>query len=177
TSAAVSASVPGSGLVADRRTVEECSRRSAPLTVRAVTTRSNPRRASSRAQARPIPRLAPVTKATLRSGIGILLDVCAQLLDVAPADAPAAGQAHQLVVIAHADGAAAAVGQPVLRRAIGAAPGGIAVDLEALRGDGVTRRRVAVHGCGECLERVGDRAGGERAAIRRAGHEARAYER
>src|SRR5262249_41376992 len=97
TSARVSATAPGSGFVAEGRTVEECSRRSAPVTVRAVSTRSKSRRASSRAHARPIPRLAPVTNATLRSGIVILLDVGAELLDVAPGDAPSAGPAHQLV--------------------------------------------------------------------------------
>src|SRR5215831_3550536 len=176
TSAAVSSSVPGSGLVAERRTVEECSRRSAPVTVRAVSTRSKSRRASSRAHARPIPRLAPVTRATLRSGIGILLDVGAQLLDVAPGDAPSARAAHQLVVIADADGAAATLGKPVLRRAIGAAPGDVPVDLEALRGDRVTGRRVTSHRRGQRIERVADRAGGERAVIRRVGHEARAHE-
>src|SRR5262249_56260477 len=130
-SAAVSSSVPGSGLVAERRTVEECSRRSAPVTVRAVSTRPKSRRASSRAHARPIPRLAPVTNATLRSGIVILLDVGAELLDVAPGDAPSAGPAHQLVVISDADGAAAALRKPVLRPAVGAVPRPIDLHLRA----------------------------------------------
>src|SRR3989449_4096649 len=68
-SRAVASRLPGSGLVADFFTVEECSSRSAPVTVRAVTTTSRPRRASSSAHARLMPRLAPVTKATRRSAM------------------------------------------------------------------------------------------------------------
>ena len=58
-------------------TVDECSSRSAPVTVRAVSTRSKPRRASSRAQPRPMPRLAPVTKRHLAVGHGRVLLVVA----------------------------------------------------------------------------------------------------
>src|SRR5206468_1601297 len=58
-----------SGAVSDFFTVEECSSRSAPVTVRAATTTSKPRRASSSAHARPMPRLAPVTNATRRSAM------------------------------------------------------------------------------------------------------------
>src|SRR4030095_4472177 len=113
-----SSSVPGMGWVADGRIVEECSRRSAPVTVRAVTATSKPRRASSSAHARPMPRLAPVMTPPFRSAIVVLLAARPQMLDLAPADVPAVGATDQLVVIAHADGATAAVGEPVLRRAI-----------------------------------------------------------
>src|SRR4030095_13931159 len=126
-SRAVSSSVPGNGLVAERRIVEECSRRSAPVTVRAVTATSKPRRASSSAHARPMPRLAPALNATFRSAIVVLLAARPQMLDLAPADVPAVGATDQLVVIAHADGAPAAVGKPVLRRAVRGAGRGIAV--------------------------------------------------
>src|SRR5262245_14695784 len=177
-SRAVSWSVPGSGSVAECRTVEECSRRSAPVTVRAVSTRSNPRRASSSAQPRPMPRLAPVTNATLRSAIAILRAPCPEAFHLAARDAPALRSACQLVVIAHAHGARAAVRKPVLRRAVGVAARAVAVDLDLLRGDGVAGGLVAAHRVGERGERIGDRAAGQRAAIGRVageagGHEAR----
>src|SRR5262245_17279446 len=179
-SAAVSSSVPGSGLVAERRTVEECSRRSAPVTVRAVSTRSNPRRASSSAHPRPMPRLAPVTNATLRSAIAVLRAPSPQALHLAARNAPAIRSAHQVVVVANAHGARAAVGQPVLRRAVGLAVGAVAVDLDLLRGDGVPRGAVAAHRIAEGGERVGDRANAQRAAIggvggEAGGHEARVF--
>src|SRR5262245_9299216 len=171
-SRAVCSSVPGSGLVAERRIVEECSSRSAPVTVRAVTATSNPRRASSSAQARPMPRLAPVMNATFRSAIVVLLAPGPQLLDVAPRDAPAVGAAHQLVVIAHADGATAAGRQPVLGGAVRDAGCGIAGDLEAVGGDRMSRRGVALHGGGQGGQRVGDRAAGQRAVVAGVGREA-----
>src|SRR5437667_373834 len=68
-SRAVASRLPGSGVVSDFFTVEECSRCSAPVTVRAATTTWKPRRASSSAHARPMPRLAPVTNATRRSAM------------------------------------------------------------------------------------------------------------
>src|SRR5262245_64589074 len=176
-SRAVSSSVPGSGLVAERRMVEECSRRSAPVTVRAVSARSKPRRASSSAHPRPMPRLEPVMKAIFRSAIvSLLLAARPEMLDVAARDSPAVGGAHQVVAIAHADGAAAAVRQPVLCGAVGAAVRGIAVDLDALPGDRVTGSGVAPHGGGKSRQRVGDRAGGERAAITGVGREAGSHQ-
>src|SRR5262245_56614699 len=171
-SRAVSSSVPGSGLVAERRMVEECSSPSAPVTVRAVTATSNPRRASSSAHARPMPRLAPVMKATFRSAIDVLLAAGPQLLYLPPRDAPAVGPAHQLVVVAHADGATAAGGQPVLGRAVRDAGRGVAGDLEAVAGDRVACRGVALHGAGQGGQGVGDRAAGKRAVVAGAGREA-----
>src|SRR5262245_38570621 len=143
-SCAVPSSVPGSGFVAERRTVEECSSRSAPVTVRAVTTTSNPRRASSSAHARPMPRLAPVMKATFRSAIVVLLAAGPQVLHVTPRDPPAVGSADQLVVIAHADGPTAPGGEPVLGRAVRGAGRGITGDLQAVPGDRVACRGVAL---------------------------------
>src|SRR5215211_5547683 len=62
-SAAVSASEPGSGVVSDRATVDECSRASPGATVRAVIATSKPPFARYCAHALPMPRLAPVTNA------------------------------------------------------------------------------------------------------------------
>jgi GTPase Era involved in 16S rRNA processing len=59
TSAAVSSSEPGSGVVSDRATVEECSRASPGATVRAETATSYPARARCWAQALPMPRSRP----------------------------------------------------------------------------------------------------------------------
>ena len=63
TSSAVEDNEPGSGVVSDAATVDECSRDSPSVTVRAVSATSNPARARCTAIALPIPRLAPVTKA------------------------------------------------------------------------------------------------------------------
>src|SRR5215831_6073960 len=175
-SRAVSSRVPGSGSVAERRMVDECSRRSAPVTVRAVSTRSKPRRASSSAQPRPMPRLAPVMNATLRSDIVLPSAAGPQPLDLASRDAPSARSAHQLVVVAHAHRARAAVGQPVLRRAVGVAPGAVAVDLDVVGGDRVPRRLVPAHGIAERAQRVGDRPGSQRPAIGGVAGEARRHE-
>src|SRR5262245_53527480 len=171
-SRAVCSSVPGSGLVAERRIVEECSSRSAPVTVRAVTATSNPRRASSSAHARPMPRLAPVMKATFRSPIVVLLAARPQLLDVAPRDAPAVGSANELVVVADADGAAPASGKPVLGGAVRGARRRVAGDLEAVSRDRVSGRGVAAHRIGQGGEGVGDGAARERAVIAGVGREA-----
>src|SRR5262245_17532918 len=172
-SRAVSSSVPGSGLVAERRMVEECSRRSPPVTVRAVSTTSNPRRASSSAHARPMPRLAPVMKATFRSPIVVLLAAAPQVLDVSPRDAPAVGPAYQLVVVAHADGATAAGGQPVLGRAVRGAGRRVAGDLQAVGGDRMAWPGAAPHRARQGRQGIGDRAAGERAVIVGVGREAR----
>src|SRR5688572_25560259 len=64
-SATVVARLPGSGFVFEARSVEECSRSSPSFTVRAVTATSKPARARWSAHAFPMPRLAPVTNATL----------------------------------------------------------------------------------------------------------------
>src|SRR4051812_24956064 len=65
-SAVVELRLPGSGVVFDLATVEECSRCSPSCTVRAVMATSNPFLASCLAMALPIPLLAPVTNATGR---------------------------------------------------------------------------------------------------------------
>ena len=62
---AVVSRLPGSGDVSERFTVDECSSGVPSASVRAHTTTSYPRRASAREQPRPMPRLAPVTIATL----------------------------------------------------------------------------------------------------------------
>ena len=64
TSAAVDANDPGSALVSDLVTVDECSRCSPSCIVRAPTATSNPACARWMAIAFPMPRLAPVTSAT-----------------------------------------------------------------------------------------------------------------
>src|SRR5262245_45923788 len=112
-----------------------------------------------------MPRLAPVTSATLRSGIGDLLTARPEPLHVAPRDAPSVRTTHQLVVVAYAHRATSPVGEPVLRGAVGAAPGGVAVDVDGQRGDGVARGAVAPHGLVQCGQGIGDGAAGERAAI------------
>src|SRR4051812_4747320 len=65
-SAVVEFRLPGSGVVFDLATVEECSRCSPSFTVRAVMATSNPFLASCLAMALPMPLLAPVTNATGR---------------------------------------------------------------------------------------------------------------
>jgi hypothetical protein len=61
---AVPARLPGKGLVFDFFRVDECSRASPSWTVRAVMATSYPARARCCAQTLPMPRLAPVMKAT-----------------------------------------------------------------------------------------------------------------
>src|SRR3954447_24448896 len=67
TANAVDVRLPGNGEVSDSLIVDECSRRSPSSTVRAVMATSKPERARWTAMPLPIPRLAPVTNATLRS--------------------------------------------------------------------------------------------------------------
>ena len=62
--AAVVARDPGSGLVSEVATVEECSRLSPSRRLRAVIATRWPEAARARATALPMPRLAPVTRAT-----------------------------------------------------------------------------------------------------------------
>ena len=75
----MASSEPGSGEVSDADTVEECSRDSPSLRVRAPMATSNPARARWTAMALPIPRLAPVTRRHVRGagwvGVGSMVMV------------------------------------------------------------------------------------------------------